>query len=829
MNLNELASFDATGRLMNRLRSIETGSRSGADLVALVRSLCVSRAYTAVVVPLGKVWPSQAEWEAASFAVEQVDGADDHLSVRPNPWSPRWADGGVPPDAAPAKRERRRSTEALPADPFLEEASGGMRSYRSDGQRDAVRAVLSSPPVATVLAVLPTGAGKTLVASVAGYLAKPDLTVVVVPTVSLALDLERRFQNDYGIATPVAYHGDLEAEAKVALRGRVASGEQWVLITSPEALLASLATTIYERARAGRLANFVIDEAHIVATWGDSFRPAFQALAGYRRELSVAAQTAGRDFRTILLTGTLDTFGMKVLSTLFSSGELSVISAQVTRPEPSYWRSRCVDDQEKRVDLIDAIRHLPRPALVYTSLVNGRQGVRAQDIAKWFEEARIGRFAMVTGSTKRSERESVVRRLRGESGPAGIDDAVDIVIASSAFGLGVDIDGVRSVVHACIPESIDRYYQEVGRGGRDGLASLSLVIHSPSDRRVASALASTDDIGAEKAWERWESMRATAEPTAEGVVVSLTAVRDPGQNPSSDLNRKWNLHTLTLMELAGMIETGWSAAPPPGEDLSEDEVLEHFEKEFQNLPVRIRQGDIGEETFKQRLERARGKGADASKRALHAVFGLLELNSTCHNGVFAKSFELDMRNDDRVMTRRICGGCPACRSRGLTFSLADETRHFPYWAAVPKPTPRKLAGLFGNLSVCGVAVTRGADLPEMRASFVLRLLSSGAELLVLPTADAEDVRHRLSHAHARWFGVESLDDWVSRLDIPPLVTVVVVPDGAQDHVVRELIARQSHGVPLIIIHDSELRVPGTKHFLREVLNSLPVGDAMRAV
>ena len=827
MNLEELAASDSTGRLANRLHAIQAGSKAGPDLVALVRSLCVGRGYVAVDAPIGRTWPSRAEWESASFSVEELHDGEPRFSVRPNAWSPKWADGVYHPDAAAAMQEPRRRVEALTPDPFLPKASGGMQSYRSSGQRDAVRAVLSSPPGSTILAVLPTGAGKTLVASVAGYLAQSDLTVIVVPTVSLALDLERRFQADYEITIPVAYHGGLDAAAKATFRERIASGNQWIVITSPEALLTSLAGPIHSLAQAGRLANFVIDEAHIVATWGGSFRPAFQAMAGFRRTLASAARTAGRDFRTILLTGTLDTYGMQVLETLFSSGSLTVVSAQVTRPEPSYWSARCADDEEKRTVLVDAMRRLPRPAIVYTSLVEGSGGVKAKDVKNWLQEAGFGRVALVTGSSSRLERESAVRRMRGEPGPTGVDDAVDVVVATSAFGLGVDIEGVRTVVHACIPESIDRYYQEVGRGGRDGRASISLVVHSPADVRVAEDLAGADEIGVEKAWERWSSMLASKEQAADGIRVSLTAVWDQKHNPATDFNRKWNLHTLALMELAGMIDVGWSPAAAPSDELTEDEISDHFNQEFQTLPIHVRQGDLNETTFKERLEQARGRSNQAARQSLGALFELLNKRTDCHNQVFASSFQLDMPNGDRVMTTRVCGGCPACRSRGVQFDLDHSQPQRPYWSSPTKSVPVRLAPLFGENRFISIAETNGLEDPGTKAALVERLLAAGAELVVLPFGGSGDLRDQINRAPTKWFGIESLDNWISRLDCPPMITVVVIPDGAPDRFVLDLLDRRKEGLPVIVIHDSELRVPQTKLFFREAVPSISISAAMR--
>src|SRR5204863_6879752 len=113
------------------------------------------------------------------------------------------------------------------------------------------------------------------------------------------------------------------------------------------------------------------------------------------------------------------------------------------------------------------------------------------------------RLMLVAGETGADERRQAITRLR--------EGTVDLVVATSAFGLGVDQEDVRAVVHACIPETIDRFYQEVGRGGRDGRASLSLVLHCRRDRRVAQGINQTKLITREKAEARLRAMLAKAE------------------------------------------------------------------------------------------------------------------------------------------------------------------------------------------------------------------------------------------------------------------------------------------------------------------------------
>ena len=148
---------------------------------------------------------------------------------------------------------------------------------------------------------------------------------------------------------------------------RFREGVQWLIITSPEAACTALARPLEAAAAEGRLDLFAIDEAHIVAEWGDAFRPAFQTLAGLRRRILGPRARRPRPV-TVMLTATLDDYGLQALRRLFPGDRELLVSAQVTRPEPSWWMSHCGTEDDKRERFLEACRHLPRPLIVYTSL-----------------------------------------------------------------------------------------------------------------------------------------------------------------------------------------------------------------------------------------------------------------------------------------------------------------------------------------------------------------------------------------------------------------------------------------------------------------------------
>ena len=161
---------------------------------------------------------------------------------------------------------------------------------------------------------------------------------------------------------------------------------------------------------------------------------------------------------------------------------------------------------------MEALRHVPRPAVLYVTKVN--------DAEEWHRrllDTGFVRVRMLHGKTGREQRERIVDEWR--------NGEVDIVVGTSAFGLGIDYPHARSVLHACVPETLDRFYQEVGRGGRDGRASLSLIASTPRDFVKFSHRARPNKpfVGGPKevadGLEQWFT-----EPVADGFVLAATHV-----------------------------------------------------------------------------------------------------------------------------------------------------------------------------------------------------------------------------------------------------------------------------------------------------------------
>ena len=183
------------------------------------------------------------------------------------------------------------------------------------------------------------------------------------------------------------------------------------------------------------------------------------------------------------------------------------------RPEITYYVKEFTDPIERDRAVSECAWRLPRPAIFYTTEVDDAKALAERLRSQGF--ARIGCFH---GETSQIERRRLIEAWRG--------DLIDIMVATSAFGLGVDKADVRAVVHACLPEDLHRYYQEVGRGGRDGCCALALLIHTPYDEAIARQLSATQVIGVELGLQRWKAMVQDAQQRPDGrLLVSLDARR----------------------------------------------------------------------------------------------------------------------------------------------------------------------------------------------------------------------------------------------------------------------------------------------------------------
>ena len=770
-----------------------------------------------LTIPAISPWPSATQWRDRGFTVADL-GAK--LTISAAPWAPKL-EGPLPaidlalaapgdvhvPERDELLSTKRRAYSGIPADPFFADVfppvNDGEPSYRTSAQRETIRAVLTAPPGASIVVSLPTGGGKSAVAIVPSLIGSPDdLSLFIMPTTALALDQERAVQGYQPLrgklAGPLAYHSGLDSTQKEGFHDRIRSGTQRILFTSPEAALRSLRGALFAAAEAGRLKYFVVDEAHMISEWGDEFRPEFQHLAGLRWDLLRLANQAGDGFRTLLMSATLTRTSLETLQALFGSEHFQVVASVSVRPEPFFFSAGLSSREERLARLPELINLLPKPLVVYVTKKSD-----AADIIEELRQIGFRRIGMVTGETLAEERRRVINDWRRtESGTR-----IDVVVANSAFGLGIDMDEIRTVIHACIPETFDRFYQEVGRGGRDGHACLSVFLPVKSDWGTATSLSAPTLIGKIKASDRWERMRRNSTPL--GASRYRVDIRDhPSHLFDSRQSRAWNLRTLALMSRAGLIRLRAEEPPRFGPEVTEEERRSaHAEHENTVIVELTEAGSRVSEAWDRQFEQARSNTYTYFRRSLARVRNLVHGGCPFEHArdtYAVSSFPLEGDHKLTIIPQGSCGGCVRHGFRAEPNTL--DVPAPPARASDLRPAP-KLARLFQKKSTLLVTHSKDdstKDFDRVFRGVIQMLVQNGIVEFIEDGGLARDPRVRRLHHLAPdgfiFFSRELTSP--TRVSVP---TAVFVSDAVP--VRSSLFYRPADSTPCIVIASDGLAAP----------------------
>ena len=310
-----------------------------------------------------------------------------------------------------------------------------------------------------VLAVLPTGAGKSICFQIPALL-RAAPTIVVSPLISL-------MQDQVGAARArglpaAALNSSLSAQVQREVLDRVAAGEDRLLYTSPERLT-RLAAELGDRGI--RPALLAVDEAHCISEWGSDFRPAYRSLRRVRAALGWP--------QAIALTGSATPEVRREVARAVGLGGArgqTTILGSFDRRNLWFGVARVTNERERLDALIEALRWQQALAIVYAPTRN-----LVEALARVLREAGFQAAAYHAGLGAGARREVLERFLT---------DRLGVVVATCAFGLGIDKPNVRLVVHWTLPPTPEAYYQEAGRAGRDGGLGRCLLLYRSGDAEV---------------------------------------------------------------------------------------------------------------------------------------------------------------------------------------------------------------------------------------------------------------------------------------------------------------------------------------------------------
>ena len=322
------------------------------------------------------------------------------------------------------------------------------------GQREAVAAAVAGRDV---LVVMPTGSGKSLCYQLPALM-RADLTVVVSPLVSLMQDqvqaLERVAPGRVGLV-----NAQQDASVNRRVIERAAAGELRLLYVAPERFSSP---GFLERIRRARIGLFVVDEAHCVSQWGHDFRPDYFRLADAARWLGAEAILASTATATPqVATDIVGRLGLR---------DPVRVATGFDRPNLSFAVVPCASKQAAHRGIAAALAEPGAlPGIVYA-------GTRADC------ERLAGRLGSELGVEVIAYHAGLARDARAEAQRRFMAGEAPVVVATNAFGMGVDKADVRTVCHESVPSSIEAYYQEAGRAGRDGRPARCLLFAAGKDK-----------------------------------------------------------------------------------------------------------------------------------------------------------------------------------------------------------------------------------------------------------------------------------------------------------------------------------------------------------
>lgn len=575
-------------------------------------------------------------------------------------------------------------------------------TFKSIEQQLAVIGALRVPAGYTDMVAMSTGGGKSLITQTVSYQYDNGLTIIIVPTISLMLDQQR---NASSIIKPdnkkeiMYYHSGCNVDELISALDK---NLVRMLFISPEALIKNIRIqdSILKANSKGYLKNLVIDEAHIIIEWGASFRVDFQCLDSFKRLLV----KDNPSLRTYLLSATFSKKVVDNLKMFYGDDDRWIeIRLDALRKEPRFDIIKCNSYTEKHDRIKELVCKLPRPMIIYVNSPDDAEKVQHELAKVGFDNTRI-----FTGKTKSIDRERIINEW--------ISDKFDLMIATCAFGVGVDKKDVRTVIHSYIPSSADQYYQECGRGGRDGLPCLSVMLYTDDDIKATMSM-TQKVLTVEKLCGRWFSMLNNRKTNIrlDSIVID-TSVKPNYSDIDSfyvDVNNAditWNVYVILLLRRARMIEI-------TDVKYSDDRYI--FNIKLIDKRIRF--------DCEQTIEIFNGIRDDESKSIYMEI---KELTSKLRR--VGKSCWSSMFNDIYLLTEEYCAGC-----NNHNDIRSERGNHFP----LKKPIFYPVSIPEGKLCNVMTGTKEMLIICEEDSYEIIQNLLIGADIIIIP--DESELAFRL--------------------------------------------------------------------------------------
>lgn len=334
------------------------------------------------------------------------------------------------------------------------------------GQAEAVDAVLQGRDT---LAVLPTGLGKSVIYQLAGIQLEGP-TVVVSPLIALQRDQLDAIV-DADLPSAATLNSTMRKSERDDALNRLASGDLEFIFLAPEQFAND---EVLESLQAAEPSLFVVDEAHCISDWGHDFRPEYLRLGAVVEELGSPVVLA--------LTATAaPPIRAEIVDRLHMEDPALVVRG-FDRPNIHLAVESFADEDTKRAAFVERVREATRPGIVYVST-----RTRTEELANALNEAGIPAAAYHAGLAKRQRNHVQSTFMNGRT---------RVIVATTAFGMGIDKHDVRFVFHYDIADSVDAYYQEVGRAGRDGEPAAAVLFYRSEDLALRRFFSGTPDLRA---------------------------------------------------------------------------------------------------------------------------------------------------------------------------------------------------------------------------------------------------------------------------------------------------------------------------------------------